>query len=380
VDVYFETVPGYDLTVDPSKFHITAGEDPGGAPLTILGVSCLGEGHVRIQTAEQTQECYWLKCDEGAVTDFVPRPNELIHKPYMAAYPLDLSNVVAEGVGWSPTPDISGVNGQSQFIVWRHYPDSHMDVGWYDIAQDASGITPCAKWPYDLGVDGNTAVWYYEGWPEVYPAEICTQQLPTGAASLYAQSLLKPQLADGWLMYETEEDPPWVLADGLTSGGTVVLSSDASEFKERTLADGKAVLLYLDGSIELRDLATGLHEPLSSEPRDLSNVRMDDGRVVCLEDSERILVFDLREGDPVARELLDPTASWDRFELYGTTIVAYDSASGLWAGDLVKDPVRWKPLVLPEGYGLDDFDIYGPDIVASIGGSEEQMNVYLISP
>jgi len=58
----------------------------------------------------------------------------------------------------------------------------------------------------------------------------------------------------------------------------------------------------------------------------------------------------------------------------------HDSASGLWAGDLVKDPVRRKPLVLPADYWLDGFDIYGPDIVASIAEPTEQTNVYLISP
>ncbi|PKQ19871.1 MAG: hypothetical protein CVT66_08065 [Actinobacteria bacterium HGW-Actinobacteria-6] len=378
VDVYFKTVPGHDLTVTPSKFHITAGEDPGGALLSILGVSCLGEGHVRIQTAEQTQECYWLKCDQGAVTDFVPRPNALIHKPYMAAYPAELTTIAAD-VGWGPpTPDISGFDGESRYVVWRDYPGSSMDIGWYDLAGEMAGTILCDNWPADLGVSGDTAVWYYDGLAEVYPAEVWMQALPSGVSALYSQNILKPQLADGWLMYETEDYVPWVYADG--SSHTVALSDDASEFKERTLGDGKACLLYWDGSIDVVDLATGVRRTLTGEPRNLSNIRIDDGRVVCLENSERILVFDLSEETPVARELLDPTASWDRFELYGTSIVAYDSASGLWAGDLMKDPVRWKPLLLPDDYMFDDYDVYGSDIVASIAEPTEQVNIYLIRP
>lgn len=377
LDVYFETVPGHDLTVTPSKFHITAGDEPGGTPVSVLGVSCLGEGHVRIETAEQAEGCYWIECEAGAATDFASRTNELIDQPFMPASKLDLSNAVAEGVGWSATPDISGVNGQSQYIVWRHYPDSDMDVGWYDIARDTWGITPCDKWPNDLGVDGNTAVWSYDAWPDVYPAEVWMQQLPSGSAFSYSPFMLKPQLVDGWLMYEDDADPPWLCVDG---PGYTLAWDDAEQYKETTLADGMMCRLYLDGSIDVVDLGTGVGTLISSEPRNLSNIRIDDGRVVCLEDSERILVFDLAEETPVARELLDPTASWDRFELYGTTIVAYDSASGLWAGDLMKDPVRWRRLTLTDDYMFDDYDIYGPDIVASIADSSEEMSVYLISP
>lgn len=204
------------------------------------------------------------------------------------------------------------------------------------------------------------------------------QGLPTGSASLHAPGMLKPQLADGWLMYETEAFPPRLAADGPTT--TVVLSYDARELKEQTINDGLACLVFLDGSIDVVDLATTARRHIVSGPRNISNARIDDGRVVCLEDAQRILIFDLSQPVPVGRELPDPTAAWDRFELYGTSVIAYDSASGLWAGDLLKDPVRWKPLVLPEGYLFDDFDVYGPDIVGSIALPTEELNIYLIRP
>lgn len=378
VDVLFDTVAGHDLTVVPSKFHITAGEGPGGATLPILSVSCLGEGHVRIQTVAQTREGYWIQCDQGAVTDFAARPNTLIETPYMAAYPVHLTTIAAN-VGWGPpTPDISGFDGESRFVVWRDHPGSVLNIGWYDLATSGRGTTVCPKTPLDLSVSGNTAVWYYEGSPEVYPWEVWTQALPAGPASLYGPGMLKPQLADGWLMYETEDFPPKLAADGPTV--TVFVSSDARDVKEWTLNDGLACLVYLDGSIDVFDLATLGTRHLVTGPRNISNVRIDDGFVVCLEDAQRVLVFDLTEPVPVARELPDPTAGWDRFELYGTSIIAYDSGSGLWAGDLVKDPVRWKPLVLPAGHMFDDFDVYGPDIVGSIALPTEELNICLIRP
>ncbi|MHB8740611.1 MAG: cell wall-binding repeat-containing protein, partial [Coriobacteriia bacterium] len=378
VDVLFDTVAGHDLTVDQTRFHITVGESPGGASLPILSVSCLSEGHVRIQTIVQTQECYWIQIDPGAVTDFAARPNILIETPYMAAHPVELTTI-AEQVGWGPpTPDISGFDGESRFIVWRDHPGSVMNIGWYDLASDGSGTTLCPKTPLDLSVSGSTALWYYEGSPEVYPWEVWMQGLPTGSAYLHAANMLKPQLADGWLMYETEAFPPQLVADGPTT--PVVLSNDAQELKEQTVNDGLACLVFLDGSIDVVDLTTAARRHLVTGPRNISNVRIDDGRVVCLEDAQRILVFDLSEPVPVAHELPDPTASWDRFELYGTSIIAYDATSGLWAGDVVKDPVRWKPLVLPEGYMFDDFDVYGPDIVGSIALPTEELNIYLIRP
>ncbi|MBN2840284.1 MAG: cell wall-binding repeat-containing protein [Coriobacteriia bacterium] len=378
VDLLFDTVAGHDLTVVPSKFHITAGESPGGLPLTITDVSCLGEGHVRIRTAVQTQECYWIQCEQGAVTDFAARPNILIDTPYMAAYPVHLT-AIATDVGWGPpTPDISGFDGESRFVVWRDHPGSVMNIGWYDLATSGRGTTVCPKTPLDLNASGNTAVWSYEAWPEVYPSEVWMQTLPAGSSSLYAPGMLKPQLAGGWLMYETEEFPPKLAADGPTV--TVFVSSDARDLKEWTLSDGLACLVFLDGSIDVVDLTTGVRRHLITGPRNTSNARIDDDRVVCLEDGQRILVFDLSEAAPAARELPDPTAAWDRFELYGTSIIAYDATSGLWASDLVKDPVRWKPLVLPAGYMFDDFDVYGPDIVGSIALPTEELNIYLIRP
>lgn len=194
----------------------------------------------------------------------------------------------------------------------------------------------------------------------------------------HAPGMLKPQLADGWLMYETEAFPPLLAADGPTA--TVILSNDARELQEQTLGDGTACLVFLDGSVDVVDLTTGVRRRLITGPRNITNVRIDDGRVVCIEDGQRILVLDLSETAPVARELPDPTAAWDRFELYGTSIIAYDATSGLWASDLVKDPARWKPLVLPAGYMFDDFDVYGPDIVSSIALPTEELNIYLIRP
>lgn len=380
VDLLFDAVAGHDLVVDPSRFHITAGESPGGMPLAIIGVACLGEGHVRIQTATQAQECYWLQCDPGAVTDFAARPNALLETPYMAAHPVQLTTI-ARDVGWGPpTPDISGSDGQPRFVVWRDHPGyTDNRIGWYDLAIGTTGATVCEKTPLDLSLSGDRIAWYYEAMAEVYPSEVWTRTLPSGAPSLFGAHLRRPEIADGWLMYETDGTPSTLEAAG--AARTVALSGDVTGLKERTLGDGYACLLYWEGMIQVVDLSTGASRTITTEPRDLSNVRIDDGRVVCLEDSQRVLVFDLSEAIPVARELPDTTVSWTGFEISGTSIIAYDEASGLWAGDLVKDPVRWKPLVLPAGYGgLDDFDVYGPAIVVSVPPPLGEMDICLIRP
>jgi hypothetical protein len=374
-------------SVNLARIRIWDGADGTVAPLPILSYEISGPD-VTFTTAEQTLDKYWLECQGGAVTDVFGRSNTVIQRPFAVRRIATLRMVTEDDAS---SPDISGWNGVSRWVVWDRWEMNPVTHAWYaDI--HAYDLTSGAV--RRLTTDGNTSA-VINVRPQVSGDTMVWEKRTVSETAVWAVNLTggdpwilepgagNPQISGDWVVYEKTGGS--LVAERLSTGGQVAAAQNFTWDCDWQLSDGKVALLRRDywsdpATLEVRDLGAGVVRTIVSDPQYLSNLRMDGNRIACLTDpygAGQAVIFDLTETSPEA--LVAPLEGVSAVDIWGSTVVCY-AGSDLWVGDVAAQPERWILLAPPENYELAAVHaVHGADVLCDLWHLDNK-GLYLLTP